>query len=112
MVLIREIIFFQHPSTGREPVTDWIAALDLTTRLRVLALLERGRQGHLGHTKSLGRGLFEIKIHFGPGYRIYYALYGLKVILLLTAGDKSSQYRDIETAREYLTLFKRSLKDG
>jgi len=55
--------------------------------------------------KSLGRGLWETRIHYGPGYRLYYLWRGQSVIVLLCGGDKSSQGRDIKTAREVARYF-------
>ena len=55
--------------------------------------------------KSLGRGLWETRIHYGPGYRLYYLGRGQSVIVLLCGGDKSSQGRDIKTAREVARYF-------
>jgi putative addiction module killer protein len=55
--------------------------------------------------KSLGRGLWETRIHYGPGYRLYYVRRGQSVIVLLCGGDKSSQGRDIKTAREVARYF-------
>lgn len=63
--------------------------------------------GNFGDSKALGGGLFEMRFSVGPGYRIYYAMFGSKVVLLLAGGDKSSQKRDIETARGYLADWKR-----
>ena len=56
----------------------------------------------MGDTRSLGGGLSELKIEYGPGYRVYYAICGQQLILLLCGGDKSSQPRDIERARVIL----------
>ncbi|MBC7421493.1 MAG: type II toxin-antitoxin system RelE/ParE family toxin [Bdellovibrio sp.] len=61
------------------------------------------KRGNLGQYKALGTGLFELKFDFGPGYRIYFAVDGGVVILLLSGGDKSPQRRDIEKARKYWT---------
>jgi putative addiction module killer protein len=57
--------------------------------------------GHLSHTKPVGNGVYENKIDFGPGYRIYFANDGKKIIILLGGGTKKGQGRDIKRAQEY-----------
>jgi putative addiction module killer protein len=61
--------------------------------------IERVAGGSLGDVKSLGGGLLELRVNFGPGYRIYFTMDGDVVIILLTGGDKASQQRDIDAAR-------------
>ena len=70
---------------------------------RIRARIDRIEEGNLGQYKALGMGLFELKFNFGPGYRVYFAVDGDVVILLLSGGDKGSQRRDIENARKYWT---------
>lgn len=64
--------------------------------------LDRLRMGNFGDCKSISEGVCELRIHYGPGIRIYYGKIGKKVILLLCGGDKGSQTRDIIKAKEYL----------
>ena len=81
----------------------WLKQLkDVSARRRILARIDRIAAGNLGDVKSLGGGLYEIRISFGPGCRLYYAKAGSRVILLLCAGDKSSQSRDIAAARRMM----------
>ncbi|MBQ0798296.1 MAG: type II toxin-antitoxin system RelE/ParE family toxin [Porticoccaceae bacterium] len=68
--------------------------------------IESLRQGNSGDSKSLGTGLHELRIHFGPGYRIYYTRKSGLVILLLCGGEKSSQSKDIAHARKILAELK------
>jgi putative addiction module killer protein len=63
--------------------------------------LNRVRLGNLGDIEAVGGGVKELKIHFGPGYRVYFAEDGKTVVVLLCGGDKSSQAEDIRRAREY-----------
>ena len=70
------------------------------------------KTGNFGAAKSLGDGVFELRLDFGPGYRVYYALEKKTLILLLTGGDKSSQNKDIALARKYWQDHKRRKKDG
>ena len=68
---------------------------------RIRARLDRVELGNFGTAKPLGDGVCELKIDHGPGYRIYYAMNGKTVVLLLIGGDKSTQQKDIETAKAY-----------
>lgn len=61
--------------------------------------------GHLGDTKFIGEGLFELRIFFGPGYRLYFGTQGPKIVILLCGGDKSSQKKDIAKAKEYWATY-------
>ncbi len=89
---------------GKKPYLDWLKKLsDLTTIARIRARIDRLEEGNLGNYKPLGTGIFEFKFDFGSGYRVYFAVDGDEIILLLMGGDKSSQRRDIEKARQYWT---------
>lgn len=77
----------------------WLAGLrDLRARSRVLARIERLRSGNPGDIKPVRGGLSELRIPYGPGYRVYLIRQGETLIVLLAGGDKSSQTRDIERA--------------
>jgi putative addiction module killer protein len=77
----------------------WLDSLnDLNGRARVLARIKRLESGHHGDAVSVGGGVLEMRIHFGPGYRIYYTRVGKEVILLLAGGDKSTQSADVKKA--------------
>jgi putative addiction module killer protein len=79
----------------------WLRQLtDHKGRARILARLESAAHGNFGDCAPVGEGVFEMRIHFGPGYRVYYVRNGETVYLLLIGGDKSSQKRDIEKAKE------------
>ena len=86
-----------------ETFAKWLGGLrDAKGKARILARLESARLGNLGDTKSLGGGVREMRVHVGPGYRVYLAQRQGTVLLLLCGGDKSSQTRDIERARVML----------
>ena len=73
---------------------DWLRHLrDSKAKARILARLDSVTLGNLGDTKIVGEGVRELRVHIGPGYRIYFAQMGRIVILLLCGGDKSSQKR-------------------
>lgn len=77
----------------------WFDGLrDSTARSRIHARIDRIEDGHFGDYKSVGAQVFEARIHFGPGYRLYFTLRGKEVVILLAGGDKSSQRQDIEVA--------------
>jgi putative addiction module killer protein len=82
---------------------DWVRGLaDRKAKARVLARLEAVKLGNLGDVKSVGGGVRELRIHVGPGYRVYVAQRGKVILLLLCGGDKSTQVRDIAKALRLL----------
>lgn len=75
---------------------------DKNTISRILARIYRFEQGNMGDHKNIAPNLFEARLFFGPGYRIYFTIRDDVIVLLLCGGDKSSQSRDIEKARQLL----------
>ena len=88
------------PQLLRTDVFDhWLRGLrDLTGRARIDMRIKRLANGNPGDVRTVGKGVSELRIDTGPGYRVYYAANGDELILLLAGGDKSTQARDIETA--------------
>jgi putative addiction module killer protein len=87
---------------GSAPFTEWLSKLrDRNAHARISARLNRVKLGNFGVVKALGDGVNELKIDYGPGYRVYYAMNGKTVVLLLIGGDKSTQSQDIKTAKSY-----------
>ncbi len=81
--------------------SEWLAKLkDRATRIRLSRRLDKARRGNLGDIKPVGDGVFEMREVFGPGWRMYYVERSGALILMLGGGDKSSQTRDIERARQ------------
>ena len=79
----------------------WFASLkDRATRLRIDLRIRRVSLGNFGNTESVGEGVSELKMDFGPGYRVYFFQHGNHYVLLLAGGDKSTQARDIKKAQE------------
>ena len=77
----------------------WLDGLrDIRARARVLARIERLAAGNPGDSEPVGEGVSELRINYGPGYRVYYKQQGRELVILLAGGDKSSQSRDIKTA--------------
>ena len=82
-----------------ELFAQWIDALrDLRARARVQARIERLAGGNPGDVEPVGEGVSELRINYGPGYRVYFKKRGQELIILLAGGDKTTQTRDIKTA--------------
>lgn len=94
--------------TGHNPFREWVHTLrDGTTRARIRVRLNRVRLGNLGDCKPVGEGVMELRLDFGPGYRVYFGQVGEIVVLLLCGGDKRTQSRDIATAKLYWQSYRR-----
>ncbi len=79
----------------------WLDPLrDIRARARVVARVERLAAGNPGDVKSVGEGVSEMRIDYGPGYRVYFTRRGNEIVILLAGGDKSTQNADIKTAQE------------
>ena len=84
-----------------EEFMAWISKLkDANGKARIAARLKMASTGNFGDHKSVGHGVMEMRIHAGPGYRVYYAQEGTTIYILLIGGDKSSQEKDIRKAHE------------
>jgi len=93
---------------GRVPYLEWIESLrDRRTKQKIDARIARVRLGNLGHTRTVGEGVTELKIDHGPGYRVYFGQDGQELVILLCGGDKSTQDADIRQARTYWTAYKK-----
>jgi putative addiction module killer protein len=87
---------------GEDPYAIWLASLkDRQARARVLVRIGRMASGNFGDVKPVGDGVWEARIDWGPGYRVYYAQAGKRLVLLLIGGDKRKQQIDIKLAHEY-----------
>jgi len=82
-----------------ETFAKWLDALkDIRARARILVRIERLTAGNPGDVKPVGGGVSELRIDYGPGYRVYYKKHGRQVVILLAGGDKRTQSKDIKTA--------------
>jgi len=89
MFEVRQTLIFQ----------KWFRDLrDLRARAQIIRRIERAQVGNLGDVEPVGDGVSEMRIHYGPGYRVYFLQRGQDVIFLLSGGDKTSQRRDISAA--------------
>lgn len=96
-------IEYYRTAEGVAPFREWLEALrDVTGRAKIRVRLDRARLGNLGDHKQLAPGLWELRLDYGPGYRIYFTREGKRLILLFIGGDKGTQKRDIARAAEYL----------
>ncbi len=87
---------------GKSPFEEWLESLgDTRGRAKIYKRLRRVELGNLGDYRSVGEGVCELKIDYGPGYRIYFGQVGSTIVLLLCGGDKSTQTQDIRKAQEY-----------
>jgi putative addiction module killer protein len=93
---------------GRSPFASWFEDLDPIAGAKAVRALARMEQGNLSNVKSVGEGVLEYKIDFGPGYRVYFGRDGEQLVILLTGGTKKRQQRDIETAAMFWREYKRA----
>jgi len=79
----------------------WFAALkDKQAARRIQVRIDRAEDGHFGEHKSVSEGVLEMRLHHGPGFRVYFTWIGQEIVILLAGGDKSSQTQDIATAQQ------------
>jgi len=88
-------------SAGRSPFTKWLRALNVQAAAKVATALERIADGNLSNVKTVGNGVLEYKVDFGPGYRIYFGRDGDQLVILLAGGTKKRQQEDIRQAKAY-----------
>lgn len=106
----REAIYYQTAS-GSEPVYDYIKKMrDRIGQAKIRAKISKAERGNFGQEgngyRHISGDVWELKVHYGPGYRIYFALDNNELIVLLVAGDKKSQDSDISEAQKYLADYK------
>jgi putative addiction module killer protein len=97
----KEVVAFR-ARDGQVPFEEWLDDLD---DKRAVA---RVRQGNLGDCKPVGEGVSELRVDYGPGYRVYFGQKGRTLVVLLCGGDKRTQDRDIRLARQFWQEFKQS----
>jgi putative addiction module killer protein len=97
---------------GLSPFRRWFDDLDSIAASKVTAALYRLQYGNFSNVRSLGGGVSEYKIDFGPGYRVYFGKDGNTLVILLTGGTKKTQNKDIEKAKVYWQEYKAGKKQG
>jgi putative addiction module killer protein len=108
MLTVREYL----DDNGRSPFRNWLQELDHATRARVQARVLRFETGNLGDHKQVGDGVWEARLAFGPGYRIYFGKSGREIVLLLLGGDKGTQRKDIKQAKQYWVTYQKETQHG
>ncbi len=102
----RLVQYFYTPS-GKAPAKDWLNSVkDKLTQAILFKRIRQASLGSFGDHKSVGTGVFEMKVDYGPGFRIYYGIVDDEIILLLMGGSKRTQQGDIEKAKAYWILWK------
>lgn len=98
---------------GECPFKNWEQKLEAPARGAIRIRINRLRLGNFGDCKAVkgAAGLHELRLHLGPGYRIYFGKAKSTLVILLCGGDKGTQERDISKAKEYWQLYKESLKE-
>ncbi|MDB6139302.1 MAG: addiction module killer protein [Verrucomicrobiaceae bacterium] len=99
-----EVLVFRNRS-DESPYLDWLDSLDWKIQERILARVARMKQGQFGDCKSIARHLYELRLFFGPGYRVYFGEHRGKAVLILAGGDKATQRRDIKNAKENWKIY-------
>lgn len=103
--MLYEVHYYR--SGDKRPFPDWLEALgDRQARARIQVRVDRLALGNFGDHRALGGGIYELRIDWGPGYRVYFARIGKVLLLLLCGGDKTTQQKDIENAKAYLQDYK------
>jgi putative addiction module killer protein len=101
------IIHNYQTKSGSRPFREWLIALkDIEARAAIRVRINRLRLGNLGDCRHLGDRIYELRIHHGPGYRIYFGDLDGENVVLLCGGSKRTQKKDIEKAREYWQEFR------
>jgi len=102
--------YLDHP--GQSPFAAWFGSLDAQAAAKVTVSLARIERGNLSNVKSVGAGVLEYRIDWGPGYRIYFGKDGDQLVILLAGGTKRRQQRDIEQAQQRWADYKQRKKEG
>lgn len=102
----RQLIVYQTPE-GEEPFTRWYRSLrDVEAVARITRRLDRMEAGNTGDCKAVGEGVLELRVDYGPGYRVYFGQDGDTWVVLLVGGDKRTQAKDIQSAKRYWCDYK------
>jgi putative addiction module killer protein len=103
MVVVREYV----DSSGRSPFARWFDGLNAPAAAKVTTALTRIEAGNFSNVKGLGAGVFECRIDFGPGYRVYFGKDGDTLVILVAGGSKKYQQDDVQTAHDRWKDYKR-----
>ena len=95
---------------GRSPFEEWFMDLNSVAAVKVTKAVYRLELGNFSNVEGVGRGVYELKIHFGPGYRVYFGKDGDEIVILLCGGSKKRQSQDIEKAIKFWQEYKKLKK--
>jgi putative addiction module killer protein len=98
-------------ANGQQLFAKWFAEVESVARAKITRAIVRLEQGNFSNVKSVGEGVFEYRIDFGPGYRVYFGQDGQTLVILLTGGTKKRQQRDIAEAHAYWQDYKQSKRE-
>jgi putative addiction module killer protein len=102
MRIKQRVVDYYRTPAGKEPAREWLSSIkDKLTQAILYKRLRQAGLGQFGDTRNVGDGVWELKINYGPGYRVYYGIHGDVLILVLMAGSKRTQTGDIKKARAY-----------
>jgi len=107
MVEVREYV----DARGRVPYRDWVVKLDAVTRVRVITAALHMEHGNFSAAKGVGSGVYELRLDFGPGYRVYFGKDGERIVILLGGGTKKQQNADIDAAHELWAEYKKRKRE-
>lgn len=108
--MIKKLSVIYKTAAGAEPYSDYVDSLrDREGAAKIRVRVTRAEMGNLGDHRNIGHGVVELRVRYGPGYRIYAGLHGFELIVLLCAGAKSGQREDIRRALEYWADYKGNL---
>ncbi len=96
---------------GKNPFAKWFAGLNVQAAAKITAVLEKIANGNLSTVEGVGGGVFEYKLDWGPGYRVYFGKDGEKLVILVGGGTKKRQSSDIEAAKGYWAEYKKRKKE-
>ena len=97
---------------GISPYAKWFDRLNATAAVKVATAVHRMEQGNFSNVKGVGAGVYEYRIDFGPGYRIYFGKDGDRLVILLAGGTKKRQDADVTAAKEHWRDYKRRKRQG
>ena len=102
MQIKQRVVNYYKTPTGKVPAKEWLSAVkDTLTQAILYKRIRQAGLGQLGKTRNVGDGVWDLKIDYGPGYRVYYGINGDELILILMAGSKRTQSADIKKAHAY-----------
>lgn len=105
--IVPKTVLVYQDEDGNEPFTEWLTGLkDVQGKARIGARIRRLEAGLYGDCEPVGEGVSELRMFFGPGYRVYFGEEADTIVVLLCGGDKSSQKQDIKTAKGYWKEYK------